>query len=109
MITFRTIAAALKGSLVRTYFTENRPEQEQAPVEPLTPGRDLLPGEQLTSYFARQDERATWRGDMPANVAAVLGIDQARMPKDAELDRLFEAKRADTGEAWSKSQRTVSA
>ena len=31
------------------------------------------------------------------------------MPKDADLDRLFEAKRADTGEAWTEQKRKVSA
>ena len=32
-----------------------------------------------------------------------------RMPRDAELDRLFEGKRADTGETWSKHERKISA
>ena len=31
------------------------------------------------------------------------------MPRDAELDRLFEGKRADTGETWSKHERKISA
>ena len=37
------------------------------------------------------------------------GIDPTRMPKDKELDRLFEGKRADTGEAWSGHEREISA
>jgi hypothetical protein len=39
---------------------------------------------------------------MASSVARALGIDHRQMPKDADLDRLFEAKRADTGAAWSK-------
>jgi hypothetical protein len=31
-----------------------------------------------------------------------------RMPRDADLSRLFEARRADTGEAWSKHSRKLS-
>ena len=37
-----------------------------------------------------------------------LGIDPRQVPKDAELDRLFEAKRADTGAPWSKQARQIS-
>ena len=46
---------------------------------------------------------------MPRSIAAALGIDPTRLPKDADLDRLFEAKRADTGEAWSERKRKNSA
>ena len=46
---------------------------------------------------------------MPRAVADALGIDATRMPKNAELDRLFEGKRGDTGEAWSKHKREISA
>ena len=46
--------------------------------------------------------------DMPRAVAQTLGIDPRQVPKDAELDRLFEAKRADTGAPWSKQARQIS-
>ena len=105
---FRKIAAASEGKLIRAYFTENRPEPSAA-AQPLTPGRVLEPGERLTAYYTGQDSRATWRPDMPVAAARALGIDHTRMPLDAELDRLFEAKRGDTGEAWSDRKRTVSA
>ncbi len=107
MMTFRKLAAASKGSLLRAYFTENTPEPIHDPG--LVQGRHLDPGGRLTAYYTGRDSRATWRPDMPLAAAQVLGIDPTRMPRDKELDRLFEAKRADTGEAWSKHERKVSA
>lgn len=108
MMPFRKIAAASDGKLIRAYFTENKPEPSAA-AEPLTPGRLLEPGERLTAYYTGQDSRVTWRPDMPVAAARALGIDATRMPLDTELDRLFEARRGDTAEAWSKQKRTVSA
>ena len=46
---------------------------------------------------------------MPQDAAQALGINPQMMPKDEELDRLFEGKRADNGEAWSKHDRKISA
>ena len=107
MMTFRKLAAASSGQLIRAYFTEGKPETnpEAQPVS----GPTLDSGGRLTSYYTRRDGRATWRPDMPAAIAAVLGIDPTKLPKNAELDRLFEAKRADTGAAWSDRKRKVSA
>ncbi|WP_338929236.1 MobF family relaxase (plasmid) [Roseomonas mucosa] len=107
MMTFRKLAAASAGKLLRAYFTEGTPETRQDPA--ITPGRQLDAGGRLTSYYTGRDGRAVWRPDMPASIAAALGIDTTRLPKDEHLDRLFEAKRADNGEAWSKHERTVSA
>ncbi|WP_424140113.1 MobF family relaxase [Roseomonas chloroacetimidivorans] len=107
MMTFRKLAAASAGKLIRAYFTENTPEPIHDPVT--TPGKHLDPGGRLTAYYTGRDSRATWRPDMPQAVAKVLGIDPTRMPKDAQLDRLFEAKRADNGEAWSSQERKISA
>ncbi len=107
MMTFRKLAAASAGKLIRAYFTEGKsePDPTAGPVD----GPQLDSGGRLTSYYTRRDGRATWRPDMPAAVAAVVGIDPTQLPKDAELDRLFEAKRADTGEGWSDRKRTISA
>ena len=107
MMTFRKLAAASAGKLIRAYFTEGKsePDPEAQPVA----GPQLDSGGRLTSYYTRRDGRATWRPDMPAAVAAVIGIDPTKLPQDAELDRLFEAKRADTGEGWSDRKRTISA
>ena len=37
-----------------------------------------------------------------------IGIDPSQMPRDAEMARLFEARRADNGEAWSAHPRKLS-
>ena len=106
MMTFRKIAAKSDGRLLRAYFTENKPEPLQDLV--LTPGRQLDSGERLTAYYTGKDSRATWRPDLSPALQQAIGADARFMPKDAELDRLFEAKRADTGAAWSKHPRKLS-
>ena len=88
MMTFRKLAAASAGKLLRAYFTENTPEPAHDPD--VTPGRHLDPGGRLTAYYTGRDSRATWRPDMPQAVADALGIDPSRMPKDEQLDRLFD-------------------
>ncbi|QDD96932.1 MobF family relaxase [Roseomonas mucosa] len=107
MMTFRKLSAAGSGKLLRAYFTENTPETAHDPAT--TPGRHLDPGGRLTAYYTGRDSRASWRPDMPRAIADALGIDTTRMPKDEALDRLFEARRADTGEAWSGHKREISA
>jgi hypothetical protein len=107
MMTFRKLAAAGAGKLIRAYFTESRPEP---PADPsVTAARQAEPGGRLTSYYTGRDSRAAWRPDMPLTIAAALGIKPGHAPQDVELDRLFEARRADTGEAWSSHPRKVSA
>jgi len=112
MMTFRKLAAASAGKLIRAYFTEHHPAPDgDAALVGISPDGEpqLDPGGRLTSYYTRRDSRASWRPDMPKSIAAALGIDPARPPRDADLDRLFEAKRADTGEAWSERKRRNSA
>jgi len=107
MMPFRKLSASSKGSLLRKYFTENTPAPIHDPAA--TPGKQLDSGGRLTAYYTGRDSRATWRPDMPFAAARALGIDPTRMPQDKELDRLFEAKRGDNGEAWSKHERKISA
>jgi hypothetical protein len=107
MLNFRKIAAACNGEIVRKYYTQDVPE-DAAPQGVDPAGRDLDPGERLTAYYTGRGERASFRPDMPRPVAKALGIDPSHPPKDAELDRLFEAKRADTGAPWSKQARQIS-
>jgi TrwC relaxase/AAA domain len=107
MMTFRKLAADSAGKLIRAYFTENTPQSVHD--FRTDPGRVLDSGGRLTSYYTGRDSRATWRPDMAAEVAQALGIDPRTMPKDADLDRLFEAKRGDTGLAWSEHKRKISA
>lgn len=107
MMTFRKLSAASVGSLIAAYFTENTPD----PTHDFRtmPGKQLDSGERLTSYYTGRDGRATWRPDMGERVANALGIDRKAMPRSEELARLFEAKRADSGEAWSEHERKISA
>jgi hypothetical protein len=107
MMTFRKLAADSAGKLIRAYFTENTPQP--AHDFGTEPGKVLDSGGRLTSYYTGRDSRATWRPDMPANVAKALGVDARTMPKDADLDRLFEAKRGDTGKRWTEHKRKISA
>jgi hypothetical protein len=107
MMNFRKIAAASKGRLLLRYFTEDTPEPIHPPGVDAA-GRQLDEGGRLTSYYTGRDARATWRPDMPSAIANAVGIDRRRMPRDADLSRLFEARRADTGEAWSKHSRKLS-
>ena len=107
MMNFRKIAAASKGTLILRYFTENTPEPiHPAPVD--AAGRQLEDGDRLTSYYTGRDSRATWRPDMPAILAKAIGIDPRLMPRDGEMSRLFEGRRADNGEAWSPHKRKLS-
>ena len=101
MMNFRKIAAASKGRLLLRYFTENTPEPIHPPGVDAA-GRQLDEGGRLTSYYTGRDSRATWRPDMPAIFAKAAGIDPKLMPRDVEMSRLFEGRRADDGEAWSK-------
>ena len=104
---FRKIAAASAGRLLLRYFTENTPEPiHPAPVD--AAGRTLEEGGRLTAYYTGRDSRAAWRPDMPAILAKAIGIDPSQMPRDAEMARLFEARRADNGEAWSAHPRKLS-
>ena len=107
MMNFRKIAAASKGRLLLRYFTENTPEPIHPPGVDAA-GRQLDEGGRLTAYYTGRDSRATWRPDMPAALAKVAGIDGRQMPRDVEMSRLFEGRRADTGEAWSKHNRKLS-
>ena len=106
-MTFRKLSASSAGKLLRAYFTENTPDPRHD--FRLDPGKQLDSGGRLTSYYTGRDSRGTWRPDLSDQAAAALGVDRLSMPKNDDLDRLFEAKRADSGEAWSKHKRDISA
>jgi hypothetical protein len=107
MMTFRKLSADSSGAVLRKYFTEDTPEPSHELGVDRGPKADAAG--RLTAYYTGRDSRATWRPDMPASVARALGIDPTRPPANDALDRLFEARRADTGEAWSKHPRKISA
>ncbi|MBV9908444.1 MAG: conjugal transfer protein TraA, partial [Hyphomicrobiales bacterium] len=110
MLNFKKISAASDGADIRAYMTQDEPEPDSLEVRGVAlDGRDLETGERLTAYYTGRGERANWRPDMDPRVAAALGIASARAdPRNAQLDALFEARRADTGEDWSKHVRTNS-
>jgi hypothetical protein len=113
MLNFRKIAAASKGYLVLRYFTEDTPEPAHPPGDGRgealdETGRQLEEGGRLVAYYTGRDSRATWRPDMPGLVARAIGIDPHKLPRDAEMSRLFEGRRADNGEAWSRHKRKLS-
>ncbi len=95
MISFRKISAASKGKLIRAYLSEGTALDDA--------------GRRLATYYAGRDPRASWRTDMAPAVAQALGINPALAPGNDALERLFEAKRGDTGEAWTKNKRSISA
>ncbi len=95
MISFRKISAASNGRLIRAYLSESTALDDA--------------GRRLATYYAGRDPRASWRTDMAPAVAQALGINPALAPGDDALERLFEARRADTGEAWTEHKRSVSA
>ncbi|MCW2318585.1 post-segregation antitoxin (ccd killing protein) [Rhodoblastus acidophilus] len=112
MLNFAKVAASSDGAKIRAYLTQDAPEPQHASltvagVDPA--GRNLDSGETLTNYYTGRGEAAAWRKDMPASVAAALGIDSPKgRPRYAELDPLFEARRADTGAPWSSRPRANS-
>jgi len=112
MLNFAKVAASSDGAKIRAYLTQDAPEPQHASltVAGIDPaGRNLDSGETLTNYYTGRGEAAAWRKDMPAKVAAALGIESEKgRPRYAELDPLFEARRADTGAAWSSMLRTNS-
>ncbi|MCP1274440.1 relaxase domain-containing protein [Gluconobacter albidus] len=108
MMTFRKISAACRGSIVAAYFTEGAPDPEHDFRKDggKVPDGD---GKRLTSYYTGRDSRASWRPDMSPHVAQALGVDLRSPPRHQDLSRLYEGKRADNGEVWSKSERKISA
>ncbi|WP_308721276.1 MobF family relaxase [Komagataeibacter xylinus] len=108
MMTFRKISAESSGRLITAYFTQELPEPEHD--FRTRPGKvPDADGGRLTSYYTGRDGRASWRPDMRPEIAAALGIDPKTPPKNAQLNRLFEAKRADNGDDWSRNARKISA
>jgi hypothetical protein len=107
VLNFRKIAAASKGRLILRYLTEDTPEPIHPPAVDEA-GRILEEGGRLTAYYTLRDSRATWRPDMPRLVARAIGVDPYTMPRDAEMSRLFEARRADDGQPWASHKRKLS-
>ena len=73
-------------------FEAERANDARHPAPLDAAGRQPEEGGQLTAYYTRRDSRATWRPYMPAILAPAIGIDPRKMPRDAEMSRLFEVR-----------------
>jgi hypothetical protein len=103
LISFRAISTNAKGAA--SYF-RNRisPISETGEINPEADSRD-----RLVAYYTGRNAQFMWREDMPLSVAKALGIDLTQTPRPKEFERLYEGKRADTGEKWSPANREISA
>ncbi|WP_291366544.1 MobF family relaxase [Acetobacter sp. UBA5411] len=108
MMTFRKISAGCQGAVVAAYFTEGQPDPEHD-FRMDTGKEPDADGERLTNYYLGRDGRASFNPEMSERMAEALGVDRRQPPTMQTLARLFEAKRADTGEAWSAAKRKISA
>jgi hypothetical protein len=83
MLNFRKVSADSDGSEIRRYMTQDKPEPD--PVRAIDAGGKLLEsGEKLTQYYTGLGARASWRPDMPAAVAAAIGLANMRQPPRAK-------------------------
>ena len=94
MITQKKIAAAGSGKRMAVY-------QRQA-------ARLNAEDRKLSLYYGGWDAMGTW-SKMSPNIAKALGINPAEAPTEEGLARLFEARRVDNGERWTKGKREISA
>jgi len=112
MLNFRKIAAASDGAKILDYYSQGKArtlstgKSERQGLDPA--GRTLETGQVLAGYYNGPESLAILRPDMPRSVARALGLAPARAPTKSELENLFEARRADTGAAWSETKRELS-
>jgi len=108
MMSFRKISADSNGAAIARYFTEGQPD----PSHDFRRDGSMVPdadGKRLSSYYLGRAARASFNPEMSQRMAEALGVDRFAPPSAETLARLFEAKRADNGEAWSKHDRKISA
>jgi len=104
MITWRKITAEGAGKLIVAYLREHqlRAEQsERAEQEGPVENPDIENGARMNNYYTGRDGKGAWGPQMGGRIADALGIDPLQVPTDEGLARLFEGKRADTGEKWA--------
>lgn len=107
MITYRKISAAGAGKLIVAYLREHQLEpSKDARFERDGEKTRSETGDRLNTYYTGRDGRGSWGPDMSRRIAAELGIDLTKIPTDEALARLFEGKRADTGEKWAGAHAT---
>ncbi|WP_215751201.1 MobF family relaxase [Gluconobacter sp. P5H9_d] len=107
MITYRKLSAAGAGKLIVAYLREHQLEPEKdVRFERNGEKSQFETGDRLNSYYTGRDARGSWAPDMSERIASELGIDVTTRPTDEALARLFEGKRADTGEKWAGTHAT---
>jgi len=99
MITYSKISAKGQGALIVDYMKEGRAQADKDVRVEEDPSADR--GGRVVSYYTGRDGRGAWMASMGSLIAEHLGVDTSAPPTDAALARLYEAKRADTGEAWA--------
>lgn len=111
MITYRKLSADGAGKLIVAYLREHQLAPETDVRTEPDAARDVETGDRLNNYYTGKDGRGAWGPNIPARIAAALGIDVTRPPTDEELARLFECRRASDGEEWDgkHANRTISA
>ncbi|MEJ5143636.1 MobF family relaxase [Gluconobacter albidus] len=104
MITFRKLTAESAGKLIVAYLREN---QLQPSIDVRQEGdrTNVETGERLNSYYTAREGKGAWGPNLGSRITKALGVDTTQIPTDEGLARLFEAKRADSGEAWSNMGR----
>ena len=112
MISFRAISCACDGKAIADYFrNKNQPGEEETPETNPGPDTTLVgkPSATLAAYYTACGQ-GIWRDDMSPVMAEVLGVNPNKPLTDEELGRLYEGKRADTGESWAgRGRREISA
>jgi len=114
MITWRKITAEGAGKLIVAYLREHQlrdKQSERAEQQGPDINSGIESGARMNTYYTGRDGKGAWAPQMGGRIAGALGIDPARVPTDEGLARLFEGKRADTGEKWAgtHANRTLSA
>jgi hypothetical protein len=95
MFTFRKIMISKKsGKRVARYVRE--------------PALAISDGARVGVLMGRHAP-GTWRRDIAPQLAKELGITLGRPPTEQELEWLMEARRADTGQRWTRQKRDVAA
>ncbi|HUZ91043.1 MAG TPA: MobF family relaxase, partial [Methylocella sp.] len=112
MISFRAISCTCDGDAIADYFRNKNPPGEDETPE-TNPGPDTAiagqPSATLAAYYTACGQ-GIWREDMPPAVAGFLGINPRQPLTKEALGRLYEGKRADTGESWpARGRREISA